>query len=318
MNNIHITASTDLVTTPAARRSGFLEYVLRRNKESIPFIDRAKALKAVLEVHTQSPNDLLTLTNIRESLLEASGISVKAKAHLTESDKLGLLNDFIEKILLPSGKAYIDEVVYRYLLTSGDALGGKMRNIVGSIAKEKLTRFIISQLQIADTQFSYLDKKLRSTPKGQLSIEDIDTIKAIRWSNKNSQQRILIFDTNVPPVKKNIDIVLLNDAIATNTPKTQDLKKLLETTTHYLAIGELKGGIDPAGADEHWKTANSALGRARTAFAGKLPLLFVGAAIEQAMAGEIFSQYQTGELANCANLTSDDQLAALCEWLVRL
>lgn len=318
MNNIHITAATDLVTTPAARRSGFLEYALRRNKESIPFIDRAKALKAVLEVHTQSPNDLLTLTNIREILLEASGISVKAKAHLTESDKLGLLNDFIEKILLPSGKAYIDEVVYRYLLTSGDALGGKMRNIVGSIAKEKLTRFIISQLQIADTQFSYLDKKLRSTPGEQLGVEDIDTVKAIRWSNKNNQQRILIFDTNVPPVKKNIDIVLLNDAIVTDAPKTQDLKKLLETTVHYLAIDELKGGIDPAGADEHWKTANSALGRARTAFAGKLPLLFVGAAIEQAMAGEIFSQYQTGELANCANLTSDDQLAALCEWLVRL
>lgn len=318
MNNIHITAATDLVTTPAARRSGFLEYALRRNKESIPFIDRAKALKAVLEVHTQSPNDLLTLTNIRESLLEASGISVKAKAHLTESDKQGLLNDFIEKILLPSGKAYIDEVVYRYLLTSGDALGGKMRNIVGSIAKEKLTRFIISQLQIADTQFSYLDKKLRSTPGEQLGVEDIDTIKAIRWSNKNNQQRILIFDTNVPPVKKNIDIVLLNDAIVTDAPKTQDLKKLLDNTAHYLAIGELKGGIDPAGADEHWKTANSALGRARTAFAGKLPLLFVGAAIEQAMAGEIFSQYQTGELANCANLTSDDQLAALCEWLVRL
>ncbi len=318
MNNIHITAATDLVTTPAARRSGFLEYALRRNKESIPFIDRAKALKAVLEVHTQSPNDLLTLTNIRESLLEASGISVKAKAHLTESDKLGLLNDFIEKILLPSGKAYIDEVVYRYLLTSGDALGGKMRNIVGSIAKEKLTRFIISQLQIADTQFSYLDKKLRSTPGEQLGVEGIDTIKAIRWSNKNNQQRILIFDTNVPPVKKNIDIVLLNDAIVTDAPKTQDLKKLLDNTAHYLAIGELKGGIDPAGADEHWKTANSALGRARTAFAGKLPLLFVGAAIEQAMAGEIFSQYQTGELANCANLTSDDQLAALCEWLVRL
>lgn len=318
MNNIHITAATDLVTTPAARRSGFLEYALRRNKESIPFIDRAKALKAVLEVHTQSPNDLLTLTNIRESLLEASGISVKAKAHLTESDKLGLLNDFIEKILLPSGKAYIDEVVYRYLLTSGDALGGKMRNIVGSIAKEKLTRFIISQLQIVDTQFSYLDKKLRSTPGKQLGIEGIDTIKAIRWSNEKNQQRILIFDTNVPPVKKNIDIVLLNDAIVTNAPKTQDLKKLLETTVNYLAIGELKGGIDPAGADEHWKTANSALGRARTAFAGKLPLLFVGAAIEQAMAGEIFAQYQTGELANCANLTSDDQLAALCEWLVRL
>ncbi len=26
-----------------------------------------------------------------------------------------------------------------------------------------------------------------------------------------------------------------------------------------LMLGELKGGIDPAGADEHWKTANTVL-----------------------------------------------------------
>ena len=31
-------------------------------------------------------------------------------------------------------------------------------------------------------------------------------------------------------------------------------------------FGELKGGIDPAGADEHWKTGNSALVRIRKAF----------------------------------------------------
>jgi len=31
-------------------------------------------------------------------------------------------------------------------LTSGDALGGRMRNLVGSIANEKLTRSLVSQL----------------------------------------------------------------------------------------------------------------------------------------------------------------------------
>ena len=33
----------------------------------------------------------------------------------------------------------------------------------------------------------------------------------------------------------------------------------VENPKHYLACGELKGGIDPAGADEHWKTAGKAL-----------------------------------------------------------
>jgi len=31
-------------------------------------------------------------------------------------------------------------------------------------------------------------------------------------------------------------------------------------------MGELKGGIDPAGADEHWKTANKALDKMRKPF----------------------------------------------------
>jgi len=44
----------------------------------------------------------------------------------------------------------------------------------------------------------------------------------------------------------------------------------------------------------------------------------IGAAIESAMAVEIFNQYQNRYLANCANLTNDDQLASACEWLVNL
>ena len=52
-----------------------------------------------------------------------------------------------------------------------------------------------------------------------------------------------------------------------------DLKKnnksILNNTAAFVALGELKGGLDPAGADEHWKTANSALGRIRKGFAKK-------------------------------------------------
>jgi type II restriction enzyme len=34
----------------------------------------------------------------------------------------------------------------------------------------------------------------------------------------------------------------------------------------HISCGELKGGIDPAGADEHWKTAVSAFRRITTSF----------------------------------------------------
>jgi hypothetical protein len=313
MNNLYVTSAASLITTSEARRSGFLDYALRRNKEAIPFIDKAKALKVILEAHTNNPHDILKIAKIRESLLETSGISVKAKAHLSDSDKNGLLTDFIDKVLIPCGRDYIDEIIYRYLLTSGDALGGKMRNIVGSIASEKFNRFIISQLQICCISFSFSTNVGGFVNGDEYTLEIAEAIKAIRWQTNNGEQRLLIYNVNVPQVSKNIDIVLLNQS--TEVTKGIKLKTVLNDSSNYLTIGELKGGIDPAGADEHWKTASAALGRVRSAF-DELPLIFIGAAIESAMAIEIFSQYENGDLANCANLTSDEQLASLCEWLV--
>lgn len=314
MNNLNVTSAASLVTTPEARRSGFLEYALRRNKESVPFIDKAKALKATLQAHTSQPQDILDVAKIRESLLEAAGISVKAKAHLSNVDKEKLLTDFIDQILIPCGKEYIDEIIYRYLLTSGDALGGKMRNIVGSIANKKFNRFVISQLQICQTDFSFTTIGSEFTNSQKYVLDVAESIKAVRWQANNGEPRLLIYNVNVPQVSKNIDIVLLNQSI--ESPKGKSLKVILDNPSNYLAIGELKGGIDPAGADEHWKTANSALNRVHLAFNNELPLIFIGAAIEPAMAVEIFAHYQNGHLANCANLTSDEQLASLCEWLI--
>ncbi len=313
MNNLHITSATSLITTAAARRNGFLEYALRRNKEAIPFIDKGKALKATLEAHSTKPQDILNIVKIRESLIEAAGISVKAKAHLSDEDKDRLLTDFIDRILILAGIDYIDEIIYRYLLTSGDALGGKMRNIVGSIANEKFNRFVISQLQICGISFSFATKDGGFVDGETYKIDLAETIKAIRWKISNGEERLLIYNINIPQVSKNIDIVLLNKF--TESTKGEKLKVILSDRENYLSIGELKGGIDPAGADEHWKTANTALSRVRKVF-DRLPLMFIVAAIESAMSIEIFAQYQSGDLANCANLTSDEQLAALCEWLV--
>jgi type II restriction enzyme len=95
---------------------------------------------------------------------------------------------------------------------------------------------------------------------------------------------------------------------------------MLNSRANYLAIGELKGGIDPAGADEHWKTAMSALERVREVFdAGTIPkLFFIGTAIEDHMAGEIFRELSTGNLSAAANLTSDEQTSDLIDWLVSL
>ena len=85
--------------------------------------------------------------------------------------------------------------------------------------------------------------------------------------------------------------------------------------------GEVKGGIDPAGADEHWKTANSALNRIRKSFSTvdiDIKTSFVGAAIESAMSKEIYEQLSSDILTNAANLTNSKQLTEYCNWILSL
>ncbi len=88
-----------------------------------------------------------------------------------------------------------------------------------------------------------------------------------------------------------------------------------------MALGELKGGIDPAGADEHWKTARTALTRIQVMFAQselKSHTFFIGAAIAKRMALEIWNQLEEGTLENAANLTADNQVASISRWLCSL
>jgi len=127
----------------------------------------------------------------------------------------------------------------------------------------------------------------------------------------------LAFNLNIPIIRKNVDICLFSCA-------TQGYAKgkVVANPEAVIMLGELKGGIDPAGADEHWKTANTALSRIRSGFesVGHLGLKtsFVGAAIATAMAGEIYQQLQNKTLSNAANLTEMNQLTEYCNWVIEL
>ena len=154
MNN-HVKSSKDLETTYAAKRAGFLEIALRKNKEALPYVDEAKALKLISEQYSR-PMDLVNDKRVYLSLAEASGISTKANNYLEKKDIDGIVIEFIANFLEPAGEQFVDELVYRYLLTKGDALGGRMRNIVGAIAGEKLTRCIAANLRLSQYHHQFL------------------------------------------------------------------------------------------------------------------------------------------------------------------
>ncbi|OPX32934.1 restriction endonuclease [candidate division KSB1 bacterium 4484_188] len=311
----HLSSSADLVTKYEATRAGFIELALEKSQRKVPFISDAKALK-VAASRASKPNDLLKISEIEKPLLTAAGISDKALKYLTHDDKLEAINRLIKNFLEPAGNQFVEELVYRFLLTKGDQLGGMMRNLGGVLGERKLSRAIISALNIYGISFYWYDFRSRKWILKSGDDTNIEMhLKGISWeANKN--WRTLIYNKKVPLVNKNVDLCLLN--VEFKAIKSQSIHR---EPSKYIALGELKGGIDPAGADEHWKTANSALERIRKAFENQSmsPLtFFVGAAIQNSMAEEIFSQLKSGTLANAANLTNDDQVSSLCQWVVTL
>ncbi|KYC40267.1 restriction endonuclease [Scytonema hofmannii PCC 7110] len=311
----HLHSSNDLVTTYEEVRAGFVALALERNRKATPFLEQARSLK--IRTHqVKKPQDLLQMQDIRPALLAAAGISDKAAGYLQEQDKIDAIEGLIKNFLEPVGEEFLEELVYRFLLTRGDTLGGMMRNIGGVLAERKFTRAVISALRLSAISYKWLDKESKSWLDQPEEDTDIELrVKGLSWVPENKEHRTLMYNIVVPIVRKNIDICLFNcNPIQVNT-------SLLKNPNAYIALGELKGGIDPAGADEHWKTANSALERIRSSFK-KHSLnpctFFVGAAIENSMAEEIWHQLNSGKLSNAANLTYADQVASLCAWLITL
>ncbi len=310
----HLSCSTDLITPTEEIRSGFVTLALERNRQATPFVEQARALR-VFAMQAKTPTELLQIDEIRPALLTAAGFSDKAVGHTDEVSQSTAIELLIENFLEPAGTEFVEELVYRFLLTRGDSLGGSMRNIAGKLAERKVTRSIISALTLTETTFQWLNTVSNTWIAGKKSEPDIElNVKALSWV-RNGATRTLVYNRTIPLVRKNIDMCLLDCEPDELIPAT------LRVPEKYIAFGELKGGIDPAGADEHWKTAQTALTRIRAAFSVEnlLPFLFfIGAVIVDNMAQEIWRHLEDKTLINAANLTNADQVASLSNWLVSL
>jgi type II restriction enzyme len=316
ITNSFIKSADDLITSRQETRAGFIAMALEKNYIAIPYIEEAKALKA-LASQVKNPKDLLQVKDLRVGLLTASGLSDKSLNYLTDDDRIVAIKGLIEKFLEPAGDNFIDELVYRYLLIKGDALGGRARNLAGSLGERKFLRSLISVFNLSGINYKWKDSDTNTWLEKPVNDTDIEKrIKAIYWKKKSD--RLMILNIKAPLVNKNVDLSILES-------KIEDWKTGKQSIIHqpdkYIALGELKGGIDPAGADEHWKTANSALNRIRVSFSKKKlkpQTFFIGAAIENTMAVEIFKQLKSGTMSNAANLSNDQQLITICDWVINL
>ena len=315
----NINSFEDLVTSKSETRKGFKILALRKAEEATFYSNKAKKLRKNITPY-ENLSELKENLNIRSELIECAGISTKTKSRLDDESLDEIVNEFLKKFIKPEGKFFKDEIINRFMLTQGDALGGRMRNIAGRLAAEKLNKFIYSIMrnEKIESSFFHRKKKIWVSTEDEIN-ESLGEIKAIKWNRKN-KKRLLIYDLTVPIVKKNIDIVIFNNDQCGEI-SSPIYKSFIKENKNYLALGELKGGIDPAGADEHWKTANTALDRIRNSFNTKninVLTFFIGAAIERSMAEEIYYQLNSKKLSNCANLTKKEQLKEICKWLISI
>lgn len=307
----HLTSSDDLVTPYEAVRAGFVALALEKNRRATPFVAQARALKAAA-TKAKTSSELINLEEIQPALLTAAGVSDKAARHLQPQDKTEAIRGLVNNFLEPAGADFVEELIYRFLLTRGDTLGGSMRNVGGVLAQRKLTRAIISTLKVVGKTYQWLHSV--SNTWAQMPEDDADIelyVRGLSWK-KGRQWRTLLYNLTVPSVKNNVDLCLFNCSPQKMTPATYKAPDL------YLALGELKGGFDPAGADEHWKTARTALLRIQSAFSEinlRPGTFFIGAAIEKKMAREIWIELENGRLANTANPTAEHQVASISNWL---
>ena len=290
-----ITSAAELITSREQTRTGFIEAALAKNEKARPHIEQARTLRAYAQT-ASTPIALLDIPAIRPALLTASGLSDKAFKYFTDDDKTKAIHELIKNFLEPAGQDFADELTYRFLLIKGDSLGGSMRNYVGELAQTKFVRKLLSLLTLREIGYSILSKNKKNVNN---------------WQPGDYE---LFFNTTIPVVNKNVDICLFDG-------DTHDFAggKIVRQTQRALMFGELKGGIDPAGADEHWKTGNTALTRIRAAFhPAPIQTSFIAAAIETNMAKEIWAQLEDSRLSFAANLTVDSQLTSYCDWIISL
>jgi type II restriction enzyme len=280
---------SDLITDPATRAEGFESQAAKKSELMKRYIDRG--LQAINELQKSKKNFSDMSKELQDFFIAAAGLSRKSLQHLDQKTIEKIIMDILPMDDLSNNKI-VNDILYRFLLTSGDALGGEMRNIIGDLGQTKLIEVF--------EEYSNNNKI-----KYEIKCSKSEKVSEFIW-----QKQRIIFNKKPKFIDKSIDIIVLK--------KDGDLENPLD----YLACGELKSGIDPAGADEHWKTAKSALARIRDNFNRRKInppyLFFIGAAIENSMAAEAVEMLKTGELDFAANLYKEDHLEQMIKEIFAL
>ena len=184
----HLKSSKSLETTYEAVRAGFVALALEKNRRATPFVAQARALKSAAS-KAKTAADLLNIVEIQRGLITAAGVSDKATNHLQDSDKREAVVGLIKNFLEPAGVNFVEELVFRFLLTRGDTLGGSMRNVGGFMAQKKLTRAILACLKLAGQKCQWLHADTNAWAELPDDEADVElSLRGLSWTTKKARQ----------------------------------------------------------------------------------------------------------------------------------
>ena len=207
---------SDLITTPEQIRLGFREQALKKTERANIYVNQAIRLRDRLQaIGSPEQIDVLSVT---EEMVAAAGFSDKATKYFSPSELESSLRSVLAPIIQDAGEDWRDALVYRFLLTRGDSLGGRMRNITGAVATAKFSQAVMDSLS---------ERNVRYVPT--YSPNNPEKIQRIEWDD-----RVLHFDRTSGVVKKNIDAILLRKP-ARRVIISQALTRLCTIKRHRLA-----------------------------------------------------------------------------------
>jgi hypothetical protein len=226
-------------------------------------------------------------------------------------------NEIVSDLVLKGGVT-----PYRHLTMMmanlGDSLGGTSRNEVGRIAVERLLDPVICALhkqgQLWEIEYSLKGKLLleeseETTGEASRRVEKVHANTDLAWLLRHFQEcRVLYHEIRL----KNGNRLKLNRQLEWHSPSGDSHKIGPDLHTEVgevdmLWAGEVKGGADPAGSDEHWKTATQTFDRilaATDATSRPRPMLsFIATILVERVAREAQAWIEEGKLTSVYNLT---------------
>ncbi|MCB0072861.1 MAG: hypothetical protein KDE20_15425 [Caldilineaceae bacterium] len=198
----------------------------------------------------------------------------------------------------------------------GESLGGSSRNEVGRVAVAQALRPVILELWRRDLLESItFSTRADLVPGSSREQEETVTIHS-ETEIEEMLDRVEAQFVKYQSIQLRTGALLLVDKII-NWSDSEGRRRKASADLHSLEVrqdakmllwaAEVKGGADPAGSDEHWKTASRALRRiieeAESARAPQPPLSFIGTTIVGRVGNEIRQWIDRGDLISAYNLT---------------